>query len=208
MDHCASRLNEILTRLSVDHRPTLEALRGLRNGLIYGVKVRAPHAFVMAMLFGRGTLLKRLHGILLATRMHAVNLGRYVFGYKLVMSALRTLWGRGEYQSWHPLIAAGLLGYLVFGEEGGVNTQINLYLLSRVIYALARLSVERGLIRLPPSVGQSSSLFPWFAAAVWGVGLWLYENHPSTLQKSLQSSMQYLYRDSEHWTGVREFMFG
>lgn len=77
-----------------------------------------------------------------------------------------------------------------------------------MIYALARLSVERGLVRLPPSVSRSSSLFPWFAAAVWGVGLWLYENHPSTLQKSLQSSMQYLYRDSEHWTGVREFMFG
>lgn len=32
----------------------LGILKGARNGLVYGVKVRFPHALVMAILFGRG----------------------------------------------------------------------------------------------------------------------------------------------------------
>jgi len=37
------------------HRLYLAAIKGLRNGLIYGVKIRAPHAFVMTFLFQTGT---------------------------------------------------------------------------------------------------------------------------------------------------------
>ena len=29
-------------------------LKGARNGFVYGVKVRFPHALIMAILFGRG----------------------------------------------------------------------------------------------------------------------------------------------------------
>ena len=32
----------------------LAILKGFRNGLVYGVKVRFPHALIMAILFGRG----------------------------------------------------------------------------------------------------------------------------------------------------------
>jgi peroxisomal membrane protein 4 len=32
----------------------LAILKGARNGLVYGVKVRFPHALIMAILFGRG----------------------------------------------------------------------------------------------------------------------------------------------------------
>ena len=32
----------------------LAILKGTRNGFIYGVKVRFPHALIMAILFGRG----------------------------------------------------------------------------------------------------------------------------------------------------------
>ena len=35
-------------------RPYLAILKGLRNGLVYGVKIRAPHAFVMTFLFRSG----------------------------------------------------------------------------------------------------------------------------------------------------------
>ena len=47
----------------------------------------------------------------------------------------------------------------------------------------------------------SSPASPIFASAVWGIVLWLFEHHPSTLQSSLQSSMKYLYHDSDRWTG-------
>jgi peroxisomal membrane protein 4 len=36
-------------------RDLLAALKGLRNGLVYGVRIRAPHALVMVFLFGSGT---------------------------------------------------------------------------------------------------------------------------------------------------------
>lgn len=32
----------------------LGILKGARNGFVYGVKVRFPHALIMAILFGRG----------------------------------------------------------------------------------------------------------------------------------------------------------
>ena len=32
----------------------LAVLKGARNGFVYGVKVRFPHALIMAILFGRG----------------------------------------------------------------------------------------------------------------------------------------------------------
>jgi hypothetical protein len=33
----------------------LAIVKGARNGLVYGAKVRFPHALVMSVLFGRGT---------------------------------------------------------------------------------------------------------------------------------------------------------
>ena len=46
-----------LNRLAADPqlRPYLAILKGARNGFVYGVKVRFPHALIMAILFGRGT---------------------------------------------------------------------------------------------------------------------------------------------------------
>jgi hypothetical protein len=32
----------------------LAILKGARNGLVYGVKIRFPHALLMSLLFGRG----------------------------------------------------------------------------------------------------------------------------------------------------------
>jgi len=82
------------------------------------------------------------------------------------------------------------------------GVQINLYLLSRILYALAQLAAEKGYI---PSRSRGD-VFPWFAALVWAVVLWLFEHHRQTLQPSLQSSMTYLYHDSNCWTSLRDFV--
>jgi hypothetical protein len=37
----------------------LAILKGARNGFVYGVKVRFPHALIMAILFGRGEYVSR-----------------------------------------------------------------------------------------------------------------------------------------------------
>ena len=79
--------------------------------------------------------------------------------------------------------------------------QINLYLLSRILYGLAKLAVKRGYIPTP-----KRPVFPWFAAIVWGIVLWLFEYERNTLQPSLRSSMTYLYHDSNKWDSFKNFL--
>jgi len=83
-----------------------------------------------------------------------------------------------------------------------VEFQINLYLLSRIIYGLAKLAVKRGYISTP-----KGDTFPWFAALVWGIVLWQFEYEMDTLQPSLRSSMTYLYHDSNKWTSLKNFLW-
>ncbi len=106
----------------------------------------------------------------------------------------------------HPALAAALGGYLVFGDDGPVSMQVNLYLLSRVLAALARLAGRAwwGAADAPPA----RAVAPWLAAAVWGAVLWLYEHHAPLLQPSLAASMRYLYTDSTRWAGARDFLLG
>ena len=47
-----SAIHAILS--SPQYHDYLAILKGARNGFVYGVKVRFPHALVMAILFGRG----------------------------------------------------------------------------------------------------------------------------------------------------------
>ena len=79
----------------------------------------------------------------------------------------------------------------MFGTNSPVNSQINMYVMSRVLFGLARLSVEKKLI---PDFEYSSQLY---GALTWAFVMWLFEFHAPTLQKSLVSSMTYLYHDSD-----------
>lgn len=47
-----SSLHEIIA--NPQYHDYLAILKGARNGLVYGTKVRFPHALIMAILFGRG----------------------------------------------------------------------------------------------------------------------------------------------------------
>uniref|UniRef100_F1KYG5 Peroxisomal membrane protein 4 n=1 Tax=Ascaris suum TaxID=6253 RepID=F1KYG5_ASCSU len=181
------------------YRFALAALKGLRNGIIYGTRTRAPHALVTVLLFGNGTFVDKVRTILRLTRTHATNLAKFTFCYKLVMGLMQRM--KGYRREWHSFLVAFIVGYLVFGDNNGVNMQINLYLLSRILVGLARLGVEKQII--PTPLGP---VFPWFAATVWGFVLWLFEHHQHVLQSSLRSSMIYLYRDSDKWTNIRNFL--
>ncbi len=81
-----------------------------------------------------------------------------------------------------------------------VSIKINLYLLSRIIFGLIRVAQKKKLIPKP-----KQKTFPWFAAFVWAVVLWLFEHHQKTLQPSLQASMTYLYHDSNTWDSLKNF---
>ncbi len=76
-----------------------------------------------------------------------------------------------------------------------------MYLLSRITVGLAKLAVEKGVIPQP-----KINVFPWFAALMWGMALYLFEYHRPTLQPSLQSSMTYIFHDSAVWSNVWDFV--
>lgn len=81
------------------------------------------------------------------------------------------------------------------------SLQINMYLLSRLLFALCRLGLDKGYLPEP-----RWDPYPLFSGLVWGLVLWLFEYHRPTLQPSLQSSMTYLYEDSNTWHDLSDFL--
>jgi len=193
--------NDAFTKLllSPQYHRILSLVKGFRNGAVYGAKVRFAHALVVTFLFKGGSLTSQARTIWEATYTHSRNLALFVFTYKSLTALLREM--ESKPKEYHSFVAALIGGYLVFGKYNKVNEQINLYLLSRVLYGLAKLAVEKEYIPRP-----RSSVFPWFAAIVWGLVLWLFEHHGNSLQPSLHSSMTYLYHDSNRWTSFKNFL--
>nr|XP_051696210.1 LOW QUALITY PROTEIN: peroxisomal membrane protein 4-like [Oryctolagus cuniculus] len=181
------------------YHAALAVLKGFRNGAVYGVKIRAPHALVMTFLFRSGRLREKLRAILQATYTHSRNLACFVFAYKGLCALQSRM--QGKTHQVHSFLAAFIGGFLIFGDNNNINSQINMYLTSRVLFALCRLGVEKGYI---PELKWDP--FPLHTAVVWGLVLWLFEYHRSTLQPSLQSSMTYLYDDSNVWHDISDFL--
>ncbi|KAL4432358.1 hypothetical protein ABPG74_011117 [Tetrahymena malaccensis] len=167
----------------------ISSVRGLRNGLYYGAKIRFMHALVMTILFKKGSLKSKVNHIVTLTLEHARNLGTYVFSYKSLVCLLNRL--RGVQSPFHSLIAGAICGGLIFGEKSGVNTQIVLYLFSRVIQGSAELLIKKGML-------PDWTFYPHLAMICWAVVMYLFEDNESTLQPSLTTSMKYLYKESDH----------
>ncbi|KAG0144810.1 hypothetical protein CROQUDRAFT_659493 [Cronartium quercuum f. sp. fusiforme G11] len=115
------------------YRELFAILKGARNGLVYGAKIRFPHALVMSLIFHGGRPWKdRARFVYNATKQHALNLSRFVTIYKTTLLVLRHLGGGKEHKI--DTFLAGLLGgWIVFGEQTSVNEQIVLYCVSRVV---------------------------------------------------------------------------
>jgi len=187
------------------YHDALSLLKGARNGLVYGAKIRFPHALVIAILFGRGDWKSRAQTIFHQTKVHAMNLMRYVTLYKVIMLAQKKI-NNGKEQPWDTFFA-GLIGaYVVFGDRNPVNEQITLYICSRVVASFiprAPASPAAAGKPIPPD----SRYFSLFAAVVWGVGMWLYDNRGETIQPGMFNSMTYLYRDSNSWKDLRTLIW-
>jgi peroxisomal membrane protein 4 len=104
-------------------QPYLALIKGFRNGLVYGVKIRFPHALVMTFLFRSGTFRERLRVILKATYAHARNLAFFVLIYKSLCLVLKRLHG-GKEASYHSFLSGLIGGYLIFGEDNNINNQV------------------------------------------------------------------------------------
>ncbi|GJJ69968.1 peroxisomal membrane protein 4 [Entomortierella parvispora] len=185
--------------LTPEYHDILSIVKGFRNGLVYGAKIRFPHALVMTLLFRRSNFKDMSHFVLKATRQHARNLAFFATIYKTLLIVQRRMHGKER-----PLdsFLAGLVGgYMVFGENNNVNQQIVLYLFSRIMMGLAKLPVKKNVIAEP------TQTFPIFASLVWATVMFLFQNERDVLQPSLQASMQYIYIDSNRWNTLKNFLW-
>ena len=183
---------------SGNYKLLLDAVKGLRNGIVYGCKVRAPHSLVMTLLWSRGPIPDMAMKIFRATKQHGMNLGKFAFVFKLGLGILQKLTG-GPAQ-WHSVVLGALCGFLFWGDRSPVNTQVNMYLLSRISSGFLFLWMEKSGVQLGPRA------FRAYAALMWACVMFLFYHHPETLQASLQSSMNYIYRESDKYSGVHDLL--
>ncbi|KAJ7071530.1 Tim17/Tim22/Tim23/Pmp24 family-domain-containing protein [Mycena amicta] len=193
------------------YQPYLAILKGARNGFVYGVKVRFPHALVMSILFGRGDWKTRARLIFRATKQHAFNLAKFVTLYKTFMLIQQKANG-GKPRSADTFLAGLLGGYIVFGERTAVNEQIVLYVVSRVVATIIPRSGSP-YSSTPPAPGTVKPVppdpryFTVFAALAWGAVMWLFEHKGEAIQPGMFNSMVYLYRDSDKWESLKTLLW-
>ena len=167
----------------------------------YGAKVRAPHAFVMTLLFkSNGSMMELGHTVVQATWSHSRNLGVYVGLFKLLRCVLRMI--RRVESPLNTLLAGFGAGYLIFGDNTPVNAQMNMYVMSRVILGSVSALVKHHYL---PTL---SNAYPLFAGICWAMVMYLHSYHYNSLQKSLAVSMDFLYNDSEKWPRLNDASHG
>ncbi|KAI8141633.1 peroxisomal membrane protein 4 [Fennellomyces sp. T-0311] len=193
---------DVLEAIALDpkYHDVLTILKGFRNGIVYGTRIRFPHALVMAFLFKSGSTMDKFRYIFRATKQHARNLGVFATIYKTAMFVQKRLNG-GKEADIHTFVAGLLGGYFVFGENNAINQQIVLYIFARVAIALVKVPVKRQIIDAPQHT------YPVFAAVCWGLVMYLFKRDADTLQPSLRASMQYIYRDSDSWDSLRTLIW-
>ncbi|KAF9204663.1 hypothetical protein BGZ49_005012 [Haplosporangium sp. Z 27] len=197
MDSIKNAATEFI--LTPEYHDILSIVKSFRNGLVYGAKIRFPHALVMTLLFRRSNFKDMSSFVLKATRQHSRNLAFFATIYKTLLILQRRF--HGKEKPAHSFLAGLVGGYIVFGENNNVNQQIVLYLFSRIMVGLAKLPVKKGAIVEPEHT------FPIFASIVWATVMYLFQNEKDVLQPSLRASMQYIYIDSNRWNSLRNFLW-
>ncbi|KAJ5059573.1 mitochondrial carrier domain-containing protein [Bipolaris maydis] len=228
--HTTAAMDQLhaLHKIALDpkYHDVLTLVKGVRNGIVYGSKVRFPHALVMIFLFRSGSFRSKCLLVYKATRQHARNLGLFALVYKATMLLLRHTSPNGKERQYDSFLAGLLGGYTVFGRtiHNSVSQQIVIYVAARVCLALAKLAVQ------PRDVGSAGGkhaavkgweLFgngemrralvrngwPAFASLSWAMVMYIFRWHPESVQSSLRSSMSYIYVQSDEWDSLRTLLW-
>jgi len=178
----------------------LSVLRGFRNGIITGARIRIPYlmqASIYAIIFEQGRSIDKIKFVLRQLFIHGKNLGLFVAFYKSICCLFRNFGVSGGIESW----IAGLIGgYWAFGDSKGVSGQVNnqivLYLFARGIQGIIITGAKNGIV--PQALDVSTPRgFRFLAAFSLALILYLTEYHPNSLNKSFVSTMDYLYYQSD-----------
>eukprot|EP00754_Rhynchopus_humris_P046966 Rhum_TRINITY_DN647_c0_g1::Rhum_TRINITY_DN647_c0_g1_i1::g.2048::m.2048/K13350/PXMP4, PMP24; peroxisomal membrane protein 4 len=171
----------------------LQVVKGGRNGMWYGARIRFVHSVVMCLLFSRDSFARNVEKVLKNSWVHAKNLGGFAFLFKLMLVALRRLSGARKH--WHSAVAGLVGGSYVWGTDDPIAVQINLYLLSRVL--MGSLKIAAANLDISPNKEELARNYKIFGSAVWMVVMYLFYNYPLKLQSSLTASMVEIYKNSD-----------
>lgn len=183
-----------------DPQCLLSAIRGFRNGIITGVRVRLPYIFqaaVYAFLFREGNVVERIKFIIKQMLFHGRNLGMFVGIYKSLCCLMRN---KGIDNGVESLIAGFIGGAFAFGDNNGVsgsvNNQIVLYLFARGVQGLINTAVSKAVV--PSYLSISTPIgFRVFAGISLALALYLTEHQPLSMASGFMSTMNFLYQKSD-----------
>lgn len=160
-------------------------LKGARNAILFGTKIRLVDGIVKALLYSKGTLTDSIKQVVDVTFEHGSSLAAQVFFHKTLLILLRRI--QGQDRPWHAALGGFIAGALIWGRTSRFNEMLNLYLLSRVLLAFAR------TVEVPPVVSNHSNRA--FSALIWAAVM--YQFHTKMpLQVTLETTMTYLHHDS------------
>lgn len=181
------RINQMIA--SGDFDVFFTALKGFRNGVVYGTRVRAPHALVLNLVWSKSPYSSMPAKIYNVTKTHALGLGYSAVTFALVRGLLRYL--QGTTRVWHNALAGFLIGSLFWGDpNNGVHIQMMMYMLARVVCALYQLFASKCAIAVPPVA------YRVYMGCLWCLTILFLMYSPDKLQASMTQSLEYIFKDS------------
>lgn len=185
-----------------DYNIFFNALRSFRNGVVYGTRVRAPHALVLNMVWSKASPSTWPRKILHVTLEHALGLG--LSGVILaVVRALLSYLNCGRTALWHHTVGGFLVGSLVWGNShSAVHLQMMMYMLSRMVCAIYHLVAERVHFTAP------SYAYRVYAGLLWACTITMLMYRPSAIQPSMRQSLEYIFLDVRKFSSLANLITG
>lgn len=181
------RINTMIA--SGDFDILFHALKGFRNGVVYGTRVRAPHALVLNLVWSKSPYSAMPAKIFKVTKTHALGLGYSAALYAVVRGLLR--WAQGTTHMWHNALAGFLIGVCFWGDaSNGVHIQMMMYILARLICAIFHLITAKLAVRVP------SYAYRVYMGGLWSLVILFLVYSPEKLQSSMTQSLQYIFQES------------
>ncbi|RNF27168.1 peroxisomal membrane protein 4 [Trypanosoma conorhini] len=181
------------------YKVLLDAIKGFRNGFVYGVRIRAPHALVLNVVWSHAPWRVKARRIYAATRKHSISLGLAGLTVSLVRSILRKL--QGEPHMWHSALAGFIVGSVFWGEQSPVTVQMSMYILSRILSAMLFILAGKYGWKIPPNA------FRFYSGVLWMIVMPLFLYHGEAVQPSMRTAMQYIYQDNEKYSSWYDLLW-
>ncbi|CCH46461.1 Peroxisomal membrane protein 4 [Wickerhamomyces ciferrii] len=200
------------------YRELFQIIKSMRNGAVYGGRLRFAHSLVIQLLFRRTVPLdKRLKLVFKQSKDHGLILASFALVYKVLMIALKQINGGAPINEF---ISGFISAMLVYGNRTTVFNhsiahQITLYCSARVLlglgkmlaYKIAKTLKEEKIFKDKKLIRGNIQTNTWtlFASVSWGLVMYLHRYYPSFLQHGLESSMVYIYDDFK-WNDLRSLL--